>query len=85
MAAAKQRRGEGEVVMSEAQARVQIACLVVLAVAAIGAALFWLRPVLIPFMLALMELPSDFFNLFLMAGVWSARLGDLAGGMHLLA
>jgi Na+/H+-dicarboxylate symporter len=41
--------------------------------------------VTIPFMLELMKLPSDFFNLFLMAGVWSARLGDLAGGMHLLA
>ena len=41
--------------------------------------------VTIPFLLQLMELPSDFFNLFLMAGVWSARLGDLAGGMHLMA
>jgi len=39
----------------------------------------------IPFMLQLMQLPSDFFNLFLMAGVWSARLGDLAGAMHILA
>ena len=41
--------------------------------------------VTIPFLLQLMELPADFFNLFLMAGVWSARLGDLAGGMHLMA
>lgn len=41
--------------------------------------------VTIPFLLELMRLPSDFFNLFLMAGVWSARLGDLAGGMHLMA
>jgi len=41
--------------------------------------------VTIPFLLELLRLPSDFFNLFLMAGVWSARLGDLAGGMHLLA
>ncbi len=38
---------------SEAQTRVQLVCLVILAGAALGAALYWLRPVLIPFMLAL--------------------------------
>ena len=41
--------------------------------------------VTIPFLLDLLQLPTDMFNLFLMAGVWSARISDLAGGMHLLA
>ena len=41
--------------------------------------------VTIPFLLDLLELPTDMFQLFLMAGVWSARVGDLVGGMSLLA
>lgn len=41
--------------------------------------------VTIPFLLDLLRIPSDLFQLFLMAGVWSARVSDLAGGMHILA
>ena len=41
--------------------------------------------VTIPFLLDLLKLPTDMFQLFLMAGVWSARVSDLVGGMHLLA
>jgi Na+/H+-dicarboxylate symporter len=41
--------------------------------------------VTIPFLLDLLELPTDMFQLFLMAGVWSARVSDLVGGMSLLA
>ena len=41
--------------------------------------------VTIPFLLDLLQLPTDMFQLFLMAGVWSARVSDLLGGMHLMA
>jgi len=40
--------------------------------------------VTIPFLLDLLRIPADLFQLFLMAGVWSARVSDLAGGMHIL-
>jgi len=41
--------------------------------------------VTIPFLLDLLHLPSDMFQLFMMAGVWSARVSDLLGIMSLLA
>ena len=39
----------------------------------------------IPFLMNLFQVPIDLFQLFLAAGVWSARVSDLAGGMHILA
>ncbi len=39
----------------------------------------------IPFLLDLMHLPEDTFPLFLLSGVITMRMGDLAGTMHLLA
>ena len=39
----------------------------------------------IPFLLDLMQLPEDTFPLFLLSGVLTMRMGDLAGTMHLLA
>lgn len=41
--------------------------------------------VAIPFLLDLLRLPSDMFRLFIMAGVWSARVSDLLGVMSLVA
>jgi Na+/H+-dicarboxylate symporter/ABC-type amino acid transport substrate-binding protein len=38
----------------------------------------------IPFLLDLFRLPSDLFPLFLIAGLWCARIGDVLGAMHLL-
>ena len=38
-----------------------------------------------PFLLDVMHLPSDLFNLFLIAGVFCGRFGALVGAMHLLA
>jgi ABC-type amino acid transport substrate-binding protein len=37
----------------------------------------------IPFLLDLLKLPQDLFPLFLVAGIWCARLGDVLGAMHL--
>ena len=37
----------------------------------------------IPFLLDLLKLPRDLFPLFLVAGIWCARLGDVLGAMHL--
>jgi Na+/H+-dicarboxylate symporter len=43
-------------------------------------------PVLsIPFLLEMMRLPNDMFQLFLLSGVFCGRLGDLLGAMHLVA
>ena len=39
----------------------------------------------IPFLLALQEIPSDIFQLFLMSSVLAGRFSDLLAGMHLLA
>ena len=41
--------------------------------------------VAIPFLLDAARLPSDMFNLFMVSGVYTARLGDLLGVMHLAA
>jgi Na+/H+-dicarboxylate symporter/ABC-type amino acid transport substrate-binding protein len=41
--------------------------------------------VTIPFLLDLLHLPSDMFQLFLMSSVWSARVSDLLGIMSLVA
>ena len=37
----------------------------------------------IPFLLDLFRLPTDLFPLFLIAGIWCARVGDVLGTMHL--
>ena len=37
----------------------------------------------IPFLLDMLKLPHDLFPLFLVAGIWCARLGDVLGAMHL--
>jgi ABC-type amino acid transport substrate-binding protein len=37
----------------------------------------------IPFMLDFMHLPADMFHLFIAAGVYAARVGDMLDGMHL--
>jgi len=37
----------------------------------------------IPFLLDLLKLPLDLFPLFLVAGIWCARVGDVLGAMHL--
>ncbi len=39
----------------------------------------------IPFLLEMMRLPNDMFQLFLLSGVICGRLGDLLGAMHLVA
>jgi Na+/H+-dicarboxylate symporter len=39
----------------------------------------------IPLLLDAAELPSDMFNLFMLSGVYTSRLGDLLGVMHLAA
>jgi proton glutamate symport protein len=41
-------------------------------------------PVSIPFLLDMLRLPQDMFELFLLSGVLTARIGDMAGTMHLL-
>lgn len=38
----------------------------------------------IPYLLDLMHLPHDMFQLFLLTGVWGERLGDALGVMHLV-
>ncbi len=37
----------------------------------------------IPFLLDMMRLPSDLLPLFLVAGIWCARMGDTLGAVHL--
>jgi len=37
----------------------------------------------IPFLLDLQRLPADLITLFLVAGIWCSRLGDVLGAMHL--
>jgi ABC-type amino acid transport substrate-binding protein len=37
----------------------------------------------IPFLLDLQRLPADLISLFLVAGIWCSRLGDVLGAMHL--
>ncbi len=37
----------------------------------------------IPFLLGMLHLPVDLFPLFLVAGIWCARVGDTLGAMHL--
>jgi ABC-type amino acid transport substrate-binding protein len=39
----------------------------------------------VPFLLDLMQLPRDMFQLFLVSGIWGERLGDALGAMHLVA
>lgn len=39
----------------------------------------------IPFLLDLFRLPMDLFPLFLVSGIWCARLGDVLGAVHLIA
>ncbi len=52
----------------------------------IGLLSFFGSPVAaVPFLLDVFRLPADLFPLFLVAGIWCARLGDLAGVMHLSA
>lgn len=56
------------------------------ALLSIGLLTFFGSPVAaIPFLLDLFELPLDLFPLFLVAGIWCARLGDVLGAMHLSA
>jgi Na+/H+-dicarboxylate symporter/ABC-type amino acid transport substrate-binding protein len=51
----------------------------------IGLLSFFGSPVAaIPFLLDLLKLPLDLFPLFLVAGIWCARIGDVLGAMHLL-
>ena len=38
-----------------------------------------------PFMLDMFQLPADMFKLFLASGVYTARIGDLLGAMHMIA
>jgi len=45
--------------------------------------LFAAVTIALPFLLDLMELPSDLFHLFLLAGLVCARFGSLVGAMHL--
>jgi len=55
-------------------------------VLSVGLVTFFGSPVAaVPFLLHLMHLPDDLFPLFLVAGIWCARLGDVLGAMHLLA
>ncbi|MHC5051534.1 MAG: cation:dicarboxylate symporter family transporter, partial [Planctomycetota bacterium] len=52
----------------------------------VGLLAFFGSPVAaVPFLLHLMHLPDDLFPLFLVAGIWCARLGDVLGAMHLVA
>jgi Na+/H+-dicarboxylate symporter len=52
----------------------------------VGLLAFFGSPVAaVPFLLQLMHLPDDLFPLFLVAGIWCARLGDVLGAMHLMA
>jgi ABC-type amino acid transport substrate-binding protein len=39
----------------------------------------------IPFLLSMQRLPADLISLFLVAGIWCSRLGDVLGAMHLAA
>jgi Na+/H+-dicarboxylate symporter len=39
----------------------------------------------VPYLLDLFRLPADMFNLFIISGVWSTRVSDAVGAMHLLA
>ncbi len=41
--------------------------------------------VAVPFLLDLMQLPADMFNLFILANIFTGRFGALLGGMNLLA
>jgi ABC-type amino acid transport substrate-binding protein len=41
-------------------------------------------PVSIPFLLDMLHLPQDMFELFVLSGVFASRVGDMAGTMHLL-
>lgn len=52
----------------------------------IGLLAFFGSPIAaIPFLLELFRLPMDLFPLFLVAGIWCARLGDVLGAVHLAA
>ena len=52
----------------------------------VGLLAFFGSPVVaIPFLLDLMRLPTDLLALFLVAGIWCARIGDVVGAMHLAA
>jgi ABC-type amino acid transport substrate-binding protein len=48
-------------------------------------ALFGSPVAAIPFLLDMLRLPQDVFPLFLVAGIWASRLGDVLGAMHLTA
>jgi Na+/H+-dicarboxylate symporter len=46
---------------------------------------YFARPLLaVPFLLDLMQLPHDMFQLFLLSGVYGERLGDALGAIHLV-
>ncbi len=50
----------------------------------VGLLAFFGSPVAaIPFLLGMLRLPADLFPLFLVAGIWCARLGDVLGAVHL--
>jgi proton glutamate symport protein len=52
--------------------------------AAVGLLSFFGSPVVaIPFLLGLFRLPADLVALFIVSGLWGARLGDMLGVMHL--
>ncbi len=52
----------------------------------VGLLAFFGNPVAaIPFLLGIMRLPGDLLSLFLIAGIWCARIGDVVGAMHLAA
>jgi Na+/H+-dicarboxylate symporter/ABC-type amino acid transport substrate-binding protein len=51
---------------------------------AVGLVTFFGSPIAaVPFLLDLLRLPRDLFPLFLVAGVWTIRLGDMVGAVHL--
>jgi len=53
---------------------------------AVGLLSFFGSPIAaIPFLLDMLRIPQDTFPLFLVAGIWCARLGDVLGAMHLTA
>jgi Na+/H+-dicarboxylate symporter len=50
----------------------------------VGLLSFFGSPVVaIPFLLGLFRMPADLLALFVMSGIWAARVGDVLGAMHL--
>jgi Na+/H+-dicarboxylate symporter len=52
----------------------------------VGMLSFFGSPIVaIPFLLGLFRMPADLLALFVVAGIWGARVGDVVGTMHLTA